>query len=104
MITINQIKEILKEVDKEVILSLEKRVDEKLMSRDVLIGGDKFIRVCLEGEYVKQIRDAVCEKYVKEGGFYNVTSTTSGEQGERAGLTTFTFYFEDHGHSRLRGG
>lgn len=51
-----------------------------------------YISVIISGEYSKEVRDHVVKDYMKRG-WSNVTHITSSENGERAGLTLFKFYF-----------
>lgn len=49
------------------------------------------ICIILDEEYPVIVRDLIAEKY-REAGWKKVTHQTSSENGERPGLTDFTFY------------
>lgn len=49
------------------------------------------IHIILDEEYPVIVRDLIAEKY-REAGWKKVTHKTSSENGERPGLTGFTFY------------
>lgn len=94
MIDVNELKvkrEIRENINSdEFIHMLEKEVDRKLLTTN-LIYKDK-VEVIIKGEYSKEIRDVLASKYEREGNYSKVQHHTSSENGERAGLTNFTFY------------
>lgn len=49
------------------------------------------LHIILDKEYPMIVRDMIVERY-KEAGWRTVTHRTSSENGERPGLTGFTFY------------
>lgn len=53
-----------------------------------------WVQVVIDGEYSEELRDEVAKAYAKEG-WKKVYHRTSGEHGERAGLTTFVFLTEE---------
>ena len=53
-----------------------------------------WVQVIIDGEYSEELRDEVAKAYAKEG-WKKVYHRTSGEHGERAGLTTFVFLTEE---------
>lgn len=65
-------------------------IESKFRKKEVLrISGN--LHVSINGErYSKDVRDAVCELYIREG-WSKVTNQTSSENGERPGLTGFEF-------------
>lgn len=74
-----QIQSLINEVDKEL-----KKINNSSLN--------EYIHVIIKGEkYTKEVRDIVCEIYMKKG-WINVTNMTSSENEERPGLTAFKFY------------
>ena len=80
-----------KREEAENIKKIEKDIDNQLLETS-LIYEDK-IEVILLREYSKKTRDIIAEKYKVEGGYSKVTHLTSSENGDKAGLTLFKFYF-----------
>lgn len=89
---VEDIKDIIDKSNDISIEQLENEIDKKLSKS--FLTYDNYIEVILCKEYSKQLRDSIVNKYIKEGGFLKVEHSTSSENGERAGLTNFKFYFK----------
>lgn len=76
---------------KERIQLLISEIESKFRNKEFLKVSES-INISISGEkYSKDVRDAVCELYVRKG-WTEVTNQTSSENGERPGLTGFKFY------------
>jgi ectoine hydroxylase-related dioxygenase (phytanoyl-CoA dioxygenase family) len=88
MTTVNQMKN---NFDEKGLMIIENLIDENL--KKIVLQYSNHVEAVISGEYSKTVRDKIAQKYIDEGGWSKVTHRTSSENGERGGLTAFSFYF-----------
>ena len=76
-------------VNQNEVDTIIKLVDEKLVLSYNVFQNKR--EVIIYGEYSKEARNEASKLY-KEAGWKEVEHKTSSENGERPGLTLFTFY------------
>ena len=77
----------------ESVEEIEKMIDKKLLNSEFLVcDKGKLIRVTINCEPSKTVRDLVANKYYTEGGYSFVTHSTSSENNEQPGFTGFDFH------------